>query len=328
MQVVPSFHTRDGTYVGVVLIKQRFVANRQGQVARAEGAEIRIPDDWWFPDEPETSSIKYPSDLCLSKPSTDVLIVGNAMAPYRQPTAELDVAIRVGLVQRRLKVFGPRAWYRSGRKMVLTPPTTFEEMALQWERAWGGSDYATDPERPLEEARNPNGVGVVRDERELEGTAGPAVEDPDALIVDHKTSPPPAGVGAIKRSWAPRRNYAGTYDEAWMKERMPLAPMDFDERFNQSAPPAQVSPQPMRGGERVEVLNMHPEGPIAFELPRVHWFVGLQTADALTEHRPQLDTVVLEPNARSVDLTWRSTITLPRRAIDMRHVQVHEKRVV
>ena len=157
---------------------------------------------------------------------------------------------------------------------------------------------------------------------------GPNVEDPEDLIAHDGTEPAPAGVGAIKRSWAPRRHYAGTYDEAWMKERMPLLPLDFDERFNQSAPPDQVSPEPLRGGERVEVMNMHEEGPFAFELPRVRWFVGLQTVDRLTEHRPQLDTVLLEPNERAVELTWRSTVTLPRRAMDIRHIQVHEKRVI
>lgn len=329
VQVVPSFHPRDGAYVGVVLVKQRFVASRNGHVTRTDGAEIRIADAWWNEDEPETSSIKYPSDLCLGKPSTDVIVVGSAIAAYRQPSASLDVRIRVGPIQKVLRVFGDRAWYRhSSRRMRLTDPMPFEEMPIVWERAWGGSDYETDPERPLEEPRNPNGIGVVRDPSELEGKPGPNIEDPTALIEDHRTCPPPAGVGAISRSWAPRRDFAGTYDETWMKERMPLLPLDFDERFNQCAAPDQITPQPLRGGELVEVMNMHEEGPFSFRLPRVHWFVGVQTADRLSEHPPQLDTVLLEPNTRTVDLTWRSIVPLPRRASELRHIQVHEKEVI
>lgn len=329
VEVIPAFHDIDGRYVGVVLIKQRWKVTPLGGLSREEGAEIRVSDEWWFPDEPETSSIKYPSDLCLQKPSTDVLIVGSAISRGRTRVPEMDVTVRVGPVQKRLRVIGPRAWYRAGRgRYELTAPEPFEAIPVQWEKAWGGSDYESDPENPIEEPRNPNGVGVVRLPEELEGTAGPNIEDPEDLVRTNRASPKPAGFGAIKRAWAPRRDYVGTYDEEWMETRMPLLPLDFDARFNQSAPPDQVTPRPLRGGERVEVVNMHEDGPFAFELPKIHWFVGLQTTSGASEHPPQLDTVVLEPNARRVEITWRSTIALPRRAADLDFVQVHEKRLV
>ncbi|MFK7989808.1 MAG: DUF2169 domain-containing protein [Sandaracinaceae bacterium] len=326
VEVLPHFSDRDGAYVGIVLIKERFAASRDGVVRRAGGAEVKYADELWNPKEPETSSIRLPSDMCLSKPSTDVLVLGEARAPYRESVRQLDVQVRVGPVQKALRVFGPRAWYRGGvGRMELSPPEPFESTPIRWELAFGGSDYETDPNHPLEEPRNPVGTGLVSDPQELIGMPGPNIEDPTDLISTHRSRPRPAGFGPIGRHWMPRRTYTGTVDEQWMEERMPLLPLDFDDRFNQASPPDQITPEPLRGGERVEVLGMHEEGAFAFDLPRLRFFVGVQTKDALSQHPPQLDTVLLHANDRSVELTWRSVVPLPRRAADVRFVQVHEK---
>jgi hypothetical protein len=324
VQLVPHFDM-DGSSVAITLIKQRFVTIGTNPQPTG-GAQVHIADVPWDEEAPEKSSIKYPSDLCLRKPSTDVIVVGNAVAPYTTPQRQLDVMVRVGPVHRTVRVFGPRAWYKSGiGKLVLTEPQPFESQRLQWEHAWGGSDYETDPQKPLEEPRNPNGRGVVRDPDVLENQAGPCIEDPDDPIKHSRGSYRPAGVGAIGRHWVPRRHYGGTYDQAWMEERMPLLPLDFDERFNQVAPPELITPEPLRGGERVEIVNMNPRGPVVFDLPRVRFFVGIQTADKMTEARVQLDTVLLEPGEQTVDLTWRAIVKLPRHPRDTRFVQVHEK---
>ena len=47
---------------------------------RIPGAQVRLVDEPWEP-EAEKSSIRYPSDLFLRKPSTDVVVVGSAVAP-------------------------------------------------------------------------------------------------------------------------------------------------------------------------------------------------------------------------------------------------------
>ena len=105
----------------------------------------------------------------------------------------------------------------------------FESVPVKWELAYGGADY-TDPKSPLEEHRNPVGTGLVRDASELLHRPAPQIEDPRDLITSAHSRPAPAGLGPIARHWAPRRAYAGTYDEAWKRERMPLAPLDLDGR--------------------------------------------------------------------------------------------------
>ena len=44
------------------------------------------------------------------------------------------------------------------------------------------------------------------------------------------------GVGPVARHWQPRASYAGTYDEAWRRQRAPIGRTDFDERFFCGAP--------------------------------------------------------------------------------------------
>jgi hypothetical protein len=237
------------------------------------------------------------------------------------------VLVRVGPVEKALRVFGPRVWRAGLTGLALTSPEPFERLDLRWELAYGGADFE-EGQRPLEEARNPAGRGVARDPKKLAGLPGPQIEDPRDLIKSHRSHPAPAGVAAIGRHWLPRRSYLGTIDERWMEERMPLLPLDHDPRFNQVATPEMIAPRPLRGGEAVQVLNMNEEGPIGFELPWLAFSVSSHgAARAPVEHRPVLDTVLLEPNERLVELTWRAIVPLPRRARDLDFIQVVEKRV-
>jgi hypothetical protein len=316
VQVAPHFGMM-GEVLGIVIIKELFAVDARQRVERLGGAEIRLTDEPWEPDKPETSSIKLPSDLCAFKQSTDVVIVGSAVAPDRARVRSLDVYARVGPVEKSLRVHGTRAFYLGARGLALSPPEPFEEVPLRWELAYGGSDF-TDPKHPVEEPRNPVGRGVARNPRQLVNTAGPQIEDPDHPTVPANTAP-------LGRHWEPRRRYVGTYDETWMRERMPLPPHDFDQRFNQVAPPDLVAPGHLRGGETVQLLNLNAAGGMQFDLPRLQFFVGARTDEGTTEHRPLLDTVVVLPNQRRVELTWRAAIPLPRQRAKLRFVQVHEK---
>lgn len=316
---------QDGSVVTVVLIKQRFEVDRRNQVGRADGAEVHIADEHW--DDPAKTSIRYPSDLCVRKPATDIVVVGSAMRPYREPARTLDVLVRVGPVEKFLRVHGTRVWYKAMAGLGLTPPEPFEDVPLKWELAWGGADF-TEGQKPLEEPRNPLGRGVVRDASTLVHQPGPQIEDPREPITSPRGKHTPAGVGAIARHWAPRRGYLGTADELWKRERMPLLPVDFDDRFNQMAPPDLIAPGHLVGGERVQLHNLCAEGSLDFELPRVHFFVGARFAHGLDEHRVVLDTVLLEPNDRKLDLTWRAVVRMPRRHADLFAIQVHEKQLL
>ncbi|MCC7541556.1 MAG: DUF2169 domain-containing protein [Deltaproteobacteria bacterium] len=314
----------DGSlWVGVV-VKQRFYVGRR-RTERLRGADIARTDLPWDEEEPETSSIKTPSDMVLRKPGTDVLVVGAACAPGGKMVKTLDVLVQVGPLEKMLRVHGPRVFYRGTIGLSVTPAEAFESVPLKWELAWGGSDTGEDG-KLREEPRNPVGRGVAADPKTLVHKPAPQIETPDDPVTSARGAHAPAGLGAIGRHWVPRRGWAGTYDETWKKTRMPLPPVDQDPRFHQAAPPDQVVAGYLAGGEPVRLGGLHADGPLIFELPRMSFYVGARIDGTMTEHPPRLDTVVLMPNERTLDMVWRSQVRVPRPLHRLEHIQVHERR--
>jgi hypothetical protein len=126
----------------------------------------------------------------------------------------------------------------------------------------------------------------------------------------------------------PRASFAGTYDSAWMQTKMPLLPNDFDPRFHVTVPHDQWSETPLRGDEPVEVLGATPEGAWRFRLPRIHPGFSSFVDWRRTEHRTHLDTILIDADARSVELTWRAPVPFPRKHQMLQRVTVFEKTVV
>jgi hypothetical protein len=123
----------------------------------------------------------------------------------------------------------------------------------------------------------------------------------------------------------PRVKFAGTYDEKWQAERSPLLPEDFDDRFYQSSPVDQQSAQFLKGGEEVELLNLTPGGHLSFCLPRV--FLGFETdfGDAPARHRANLHSVILEPDAPRVLLTWHTALRCHEKVTKLRRTTIIQK---
>src|SRR4051812_28690985 len=153
---------------------------------------IRSADVPW--GDPEKSSIKYPSDLCLAKPGTDVIVVAAAHAPGGKAVPSFDAGVRVGPLEKTIRVFGLRVWAANGSSLSAARPTMGVE--VRYDHAWGGFD-GSDPARVVEEPRNPVGMGIARDLATLTHKAAPMIEDPLHLLASVRTRPPPAGLGAI-----------------------------------------------------------------------------------------------------------------------------------
>jgi hypothetical protein len=284
---------------------------------------IRTKDVPW--GKPEISSVAYPADLCVRKPGTDVVFVARAFAPGGKAVPTFDVHVQVGPLRKTVRVFGLRVWHVGGSG--LSPPRPIAQCDMRYDYAWGGFD-GSDEAHPVEEARNPVGMGIARDSSALTDKPAPNLEDPMNPIASSKTRPPPAGIGAIGRHWEPRRKYVGTYDKSWLEHRAPLPPDDQDDRFNQCASTGLVAEQPLIGGEQVALLNLIPDGgPTAFPLPRVAVEIEFRVKDREPFFvKPHLDTVLVdlldvgptEPIA--VELVWRASTKAPRRLKDSRTI--------
>lgn len=299
---------RDG-WTLLVVVKQAYAVERGGLLQELGGATIRTGDEPWADG---ASSIRYPHDLAPGKATTDCIVLGDALTPGGVPLREMPVRVEIGDAALSAHAFGPRTWVDAGHAVVPTDPRTFTRAPLRWEHAFGGLDDS-DPDRVVEEPRNPVGIGLVRDPRRLIGALAPHVERPDAPIRDHRSRPAPVGFGALGSSFEPRRSAAGTYDDAWKRDRMPMPPIDQEDGFHQVAAPELRSTGYLHGGETVRMLGLHPSGALAFDVPRRWFLVEAPAADGVQELVAVLDTVVLEPNALRCELVWRAAFPWPHR---------------
>jgi hypothetical protein len=296
---------RNGAEIWLVAVKCTFDVKADGSTepSAEQPPVLRVAEHH---GDPGKSSLKYDADLVPTKTATDIVVVGHAYAPQGLAVPELDVELRVGGVQKVLRVFGDRTWGAFGP----SSPTPFAKMPLVYERAFGGIDTRSkNPERDWD-WRNPVGTGFAVSRDNLAQMPLPNIEYPNELISSWKDRPRPAGFGPIASHWQPRVGFAGTYDDTWMKERQPLLPRDFDDRYFQSVPPDQQAPGFLRGGEPVVLRHLTPDGNMRFFLPKV--FLGFDTRfyDGSSEgHRERkLHTVIIEPDQRRVSLVWLSSL--------------------
>lgn len=240
-------------------------------------------------------SLRYDSDLGPPKPATDILLNGHAHAQGVLPVDELLVGFRVGPMKRLAKVSGDRYWQRSMRLSSPSKPIPFLRMPLVYERAFGGD--ALDAKSS---SGNPLGLGIQPDS---DGRVWlPNVEVLDKPIRSPDDSPAPLIFGPIPCHWPPRRQYAGTYDEAWFEHRRPLPPQDLDPRYWQLAPAEQQVAGHLRGGEEVVLVNLTPpgyaaDGILGFKLPKLSLaFQTYFTDGSSVASRSVIHSLILEPD--------------------------------
>jgi len=313
------FPDEKGVDTVYVVVKATFAISPALSVAGEQVAPT-LADEYW--GDPVSSSIKYVSEIHLAKPGTDVALIGRARPPNNYPVPQLDVRLAVAERQKVLRVFGNRVW-KSGSISTAQP---FESMPIVYEYAFGGK-HEIDPEKNkiLVEERNPIGRGFrgKRKSAELEGMELPNVEDPRCLVADKGDKASPAGFAFVSPAWLPRREYAGTYDEAWQKNRAPYLPDDFDPRFFNSAHPDFTFDRYLQGGEPVMLDNLSPDGPLRFNLPVCQVETCVRIAGKVNKPPPHLETVLIEPEKRRLSMTWLSQVSCDKRTLRVERVDVN-----
>jgi hypothetical protein len=312
---------KDGCEVLLLLIKATYKWAKAGMLTlAAEQMSIHMADVFY--GEPGKSSLKYASDLAVSKPGSDVALNGHAYA-LKGKGRQVDVSLEVGFLRKTVRVFGDRVWGKAIVGHSISSPSYFDKLPLVYERAFGGSDMThLDPAKHEREPRNPVGTGYrVKNSKKVEGTKLPNLEDPRQLISNWKDHPEPAAFGFIGRDWEPRRRYAGTYDESWTKLRNPLLPQDFDDRYFLSAHPTLVAKDAFKGGEWVRGMNLSSSGEFRFQLPRVVPKVVVRTKDRDITPVPKIDTLVVEPDLSQVTIVWGARTIIHRRLHDLREIR-------
>jgi len=317
MKIVKSLHagvlTRSFSYQG-----RHFFAVTALWGFRLDSGEPVLEKDLWA----EISKQMPPDqvlDAGIPKGCGEYLLAGRFFSPGNEPVQSGKVVAKVGTLEKTLHVHGDRFWNRflQGENGIVGPkPIT--SLTLTWQNAFGGEKF------------EPNPLGKGAHPILLEGAEVwplPNIEYPNQLVSSLKSKPTPAGFGPLSVAWPQRQARAGTYDEDYLKTRMPGLADDVDWHFFNDAPEDQwcVNDGVWSGSEGFEFQYMNPQKPyLKGVLPQVigRCFVLQQTeqGEQFLELPTKLDTLWFFPETNlgilmhrgSMEITTSDATDIPR----------------
>jgi hypothetical protein len=298
----------------VVALKCTFVISERGELTIADEQDPIHPADE-FHGDPLKTSIKHESEMSPPKPATDAFLVGSARA-QRPGTRSMEVRFRAGDREKIALVIGNRYWQRGVGGASPSEPEPFESIPLVWENSFGGQDLT--PENPSHygaESRNPVGRGfrAKNSRAPWEGEMLPNIENPAEYLQSFGQQVTPVGFGPIGRNWQPRVSYAGTYDQKWMEEQMPLLPGDFDDRFHSAAAPDMVMPGYLAAGAWIDVTGCTPAGRVYFQLPQIEPHARVLVAGEQHDVPLRCNSVTVDTDRMRLVLLWKGMLQIHRK---------------
>ena len=307
---------RQGNETLMVIIKGTFDFGPGQSSVAAEQTPITMADE--YRGDPVKTSIRIATDLLPVRPATGVTLSGHAVCRGGR-VGKMKVGLKIGELQQTAVVFGDRVGFRN-----VDQPEPFERMPLTWENAFGGFDTSPDnakhhdawPENPVGKGFMARHTALKPDEVPL-----PNIEHPNKHLTQPQGRVPAVGFGPVPPAWEPRRRYAGTYDEAWQKERSPLLPDDFDDRFLQAAPAALTARGYLAGNEDCILLGMTEEGRVDFRLDAPAPTVGVRFARSGIRSQPKLESIHLDTDARQYTVTWKSFLNIQGKVEELKNIE-------
>jgi hypothetical protein len=309
---------KSGRHYWVVAVKATFDVSTAG-VVRLAGEQTPPALAPEYAGPPGGSSLRWDTDLLYVKPCTDVVAEAYAHAGGKARPV-VPVSLRVGPIHKELTVYGDRVYSRRLHEVVPSAPEPFERRPICYESAFGGEDLS-DPDSKKHRIfeRNPIGKGFAVHRSSL-------INQP-AHTIESSGGHEPAGFGPINPAWSPRRELAGTFDDAWARCKKPLLPDNYDALHGSCAPADQRVIEYLRGGEPVELLGLTPGVDLLrFVLPKIYLTYSTRFGSRTEEHRGRLATVLLLPEQGQVALVWQTALYVAPRETDyLDHTVIAEK---
>jgi hypothetical protein len=319
----------------VVVAKASWRIPEPGQRPRPIAPEPLVMADDYL-GEPGASPMRYGADMARLKPRCDVIFDACAHVPFGQAKTQLLAGFQIGepgqrnFMRKLLRVHGRRRWQRAvgglaGYRLSAAEP--FLSVPLHYGLALGGSRlYERAGQRWCQaHLHNPVGLGWAGKETigQLHDQPAPQLEHPDEPVLQPDARCLPQALSAVGRHWLPRRQWAGTYDDAWRQDVFPLLPPDFDEQFHQCAPLDQQMAYP-QGGETVRLFHLLPDHPeLMFALPRLQQQVRVRRSNYATEAPVAcLDTLFFETERGRFSAVWRASVPIRRSLQEIAEVAV------
>jgi hypothetical protein len=321
---------RDGRELLVVAVKATYaIPDDPAEEPVLADEQVPLTEADEFTGEPGLSAMLYETDYAHRKPKCDVLLNGSAYAPHAEPVKQVTVGISLGSITTSFNVVGNRVWDKTLLSICPTEPEPFLQMPISYDCAYGGVDVdEKDPDKCKTYVDNPVGVGYypLTTGNGLIGKRLPNTSEIGKAVTSTNGKYKPMALGPIARNFKSRYPLAGTYDQAWLENRVPFWPDDFDYAYFQSAPVEQQIPH-LVGGEQVALQNLTPQGLTRFRIPTKTMpvtFIHHQGDDKQIDGL--CDTLVVEPDRSRFMLTWRVSLPLRRDLFELRQTVVGQKR--
>jgi hypothetical protein len=305
-QAIPCV-TRDGYPVWTCVLKT--CCELGGSQPWAGSARINFLDEYY--GDRRTSSLRLANDISYFKPRCDIYFVdASARSKDGAPADGWEVSITVGHHRAAFKVESRSYWVRSSltNRWTIEKGEAFTELPLRYEFAFGGSS----PDKRKVWGHNPVGIGYIPEE-DLQSVR----EIPCPQIVSCETTQPQKpclmqtiAAGPLAGHWLPRRELAGTFDEKWRETRWPFFPNDSSDDHFCCAPSFLQVPGYLNGNEHFMLSGFTHDKPIEGKLPGGLSPLLLMPSAAGKVYWSyfNLDTLVINPGARSASATWRATV--------------------
>jgi hypothetical protein len=286
---------RAGLYALTVIVKGTYRLTPGVSTFAEPQDEICEYDNYW--DDDTARSLYSPSDLVPFKPRADVLLVGYAFAPRREPARHVIARLVVAGIDKAIEVWADRTLAPDGSIREGGP---FVKMPLRYERAAAGP---TNPVGTSAEARAESAGGIVH----------PNLQPHGQRITGRNARIESIGFGPIAPSWParaarlaqPTANFAADWSDK------PI-PNGLDPSYFNAAPPDQQVDR-LRPDEPILLENLHPEhSKLETVLPGLLPRVMIEHNGTSEELRMTPDTLRIDTGRGLCSLVWRGQVRLER----------------
>jgi hypothetical protein len=305
----------DGKAQYTLVVKKVFDYDCNGQLVLSENTPELVMSDKYY-DEPESSSVIYPSEIVPFKFGSEVIVTGKVFPPVTQPPVVMEATLGLRFPNgyhwsKSLLVIGERQWQSTLLGTVASDPAYLKPIDLIYEYAFGGRSN----ENPnLVCQTNPVGRGFGLSRRHSQGTLLPQIETPGELIKKPGKVVPVAGFGAIPPHWAPRIQRVPEIDE------LALVSGDYPYRSQQDPKSYNQAPEDQQFEDFdchqiiVELKglteNLDYRKTLQLNMPLEAPLVKLEGQGA-SLLALKCDTLIINTEQQSITQLWRTSIIKP-----------------
>ncbi|UXN02960.1 DUF2169 domain-containing protein [Bartonella sp. HY406] len=297
-----------------------------------------VPDfvfsDIFLPNS-DMQELLYESDLAPFKPKTDFIINAVARSPENKMLKNwpvkfgIDNCLSYGFHVQGKRQFEPKG-SSSNFDWQLSDAEPFSKLPILYQYAFGGT-VKTSNEDVTSYSYNPIGQGLVshyvltQKEPISVPQIGSIVELNNFKIGKNITI---HGCGPITKSWLPRIACAGALNDAWLRERYPLMPENFDFNYWNAAPLPLQSASYLNGDETITMNGLfHDPRSYNLQLPnkKISARIKRRGKKDNEEILLNLDTIHCDVQSENIEehlitLLWRIVVDDPD---TIEHILVH-----